>query len=337
MKPNLRPLAQQVIVITGASSGIGLATARAAVAKGARLVLVARNEEALEQIAGELGGSDQVVTLAADVGDRQAMQQVADLAIEKFGRFDTWVNNAGIAVIGKIEDASDADHRRLFETNFWGTYYGSTMAAKYLREHGGAIINLGSSESAAPIPVHGMYAASKHAVKAMTDVLRVELRKDAAPVSVTLIRPAATDTLFTDHAKDYTDSAPVLPPPLYAPEEVAEAILYAAVHSTRDMYIGASKAFTVIAQNFPRFYDWFSEKVIYDRLQNGLPDANRQGALHGPNGGGLTARARGYYPGRVLRHSLYTQASMHPVATVAMLGLGAVAIGALLCGRGRGR
>ena len=113
MKPNLRPLAQQVIVITGASSGIGLATARAAVAKGARLVLVARNEQALEQIAGELGGSAQVVTLAADVGDRQAMQRVADLAIEKFGRFDTWVNNAGIAVIGKIEDASAVSYTHL--------------------------------------------------------------------------------------------------------------------------------------------------------------------------------------------------------------------------------
>src|SRR5207302_1346500 len=114
--------------------------------------------------------------------------------------FDTWVNDAGIGIYGGLLDVSTADSRRLFDTNFWGVVYGSLEAARHLRErkgpYGGTIINLGSEVSDRAVPVIGMYSASKHAVKGFTDSLRMELEKEGAPISVTLVKPAAIDTPF---------------------------------------------------------------------------------------------------------------------------------------------
>ncbi|TWI57603.1 short-subunit dehydrogenase [Pseudomonas duriflava] len=334
MNIRLKPLHEQVIVITGASSGIGLATAKLAAEQGARLVLAARNEEALQDIQRNLDAGGTVVTVVADVGQQENVQKIADKAMEAFGGFDTWINNAATSVWGKFEEVTDEDNRRLFETNFWGTVYGSKLAAAHLRQRGGAIINVGSAESAAPIPFHAMYSASKHAIKAVTDVLRVELHKDNAPVSVTLVRPASTDTLFNDHAKNYLPSAPMFPPPVYTPEAVAEAILHAAVHPQRDVYIGAAKSMTKMAQSFPRVYDWVSEKFLSKQILSGRPDGNRQGEMysadHNP---GSYGRISGSTPGPKLHHSLYTKATQHPVTSTALAVVGGLAVRALLKSR----
>ncbi|MGS0939049.1 SDR family oxidoreductase [Pseudomonas sp.] len=335
MNVRLKPLNEQVIVITGASSGIGLATARMAAQQGARLVLTARNEEALQEIERSLGGGDTVVTVVADVGQRDELQKVADKALERFGGFDTWINNAATSVWGTVEEVSDEDCRQLFETNFWGTVYGSKIAAAHLRERGGSIINIGSLESAAPLPYHSMYSASKHAIKAMTDVLRVELRKEKAPVSVTLVRPASIDTLFNDHAKNYLSSAPVLPPPIYTPETVARAILKAAVHPQRDVFVGSpAKTMTKIAQNFPQLYDLISEKLLANVIPSGRSDNNREGEMYSADyTPGNYGQASGRNPGPKMQHSLYTQASQHPIASTALAVLGGLVIGALVKGR----
>src|SRR6476661_451642 len=179
MGVSLKPLGRQVMVITGASSGIGLCTAKMAAANGARVVLAARNGEALADIERQIDSAGgEAAHVVADVGKREDVQRVADAAIQRFGGFDTWVNDAGISIWGKLEDVSDEDHRRLFETNFWGTVYGSVIAARHLRQRGGALINLGSEVSEVAVPIQGMYAASKHAVKGFTDALRMELEID---------------------------------------------------------------------------------------------------------------------------------------------------------------
>src|SRR5687768_8510841 len=121
MKIRLKRIERQVMVITGATSGIGLVTARMAARHGARLVLAARNEEALNQLVEELSRTGgEAVAVVADVGNEADVRRIADRAIERFGSFDTWVNNAGVTIYGRIEQVPVADQRKLFETNFWG-------------------------------------------------------------------------------------------------------------------------------------------------------------------------------------------------------------------------
>nr|WP_243700371.1 SDR family oxidoreductase [Halorussus pelagicus] len=236
MSVDLKPVEEQVMVITGASSGVGLTTARMAAERGARVVLAARSEDALRELTDEIrefGGDATYVV--ADVSDRDDVRRIAETARDEYGGFDTWVNVAGAFLYGKLVDTPVEDMREQFDTNVWGLLYGSLEAAEHLTEHGGAIINIGSVASDRAIPIQGSYSASKHAVKGFTDALRMELQRDGAPISVTLVKPASIDTPYSDHAKNYMDEEATLPPPLYTPETVARAILHAAEHPQRDV------------------------------------------------------------------------------------------------------
>lgn len=312
----MRPLSRQTLVITGATSGIGLATARAAARQGARLVLVARNEEALQAITDELiSRGTHAAYCVADVGRREDLQQAADLAVDRFGGFDTWVNNAGVTIYGRLAEVSDEDHRRLFDTNFWGVVHGSLIAATHLRQRGGAIVNLGSVLSDTAVPIQGMYSASKHAVKGFTDAFRMELEAERAPISVTLVKPSAINTPYIRHARNYLDREASLPPPVYQPEEVAHAILFAATHPKRDIFIGSGGRLMSIANRLaPRLMDQVGEKVmIRQQTRPGHGGyAHQEGSLHRPGDDG---RVHGQYPGHSMRTSYYTRASLHPVLT----------------------
>ncbi len=131
MAVKLKSLNQQVIVVTGASSGIGLTTARMAAERGAKVVLASRNEDALRKLATEINGSGgEAAYIVADVGVEADVNKIAAEALNRFGRIDTWVNNAGVSIYGKIEEVPIEDMRQLFETNFWGVVYGSLLAAR---------------------------------------------------------------------------------------------------------------------------------------------------------------------------------------------------------------
>ena len=327
MHLTLKPLSQQVIVLTGASSGIGLVTARMAAAQGARLVLAARNAPALHRLVREIeerGG--QALAVPTDVTHDNDVHRLADAAIRRFGGFDTWVNNAGISIYGRIEEVSLEDHRQLFETNFWGLVYGSKVAIRHLQRRGGALINVGSVLSDRAIPLQGMYSASKHAVKAFTDALRMELEHDGAPVSVTLVKPSAINTPYIDHARNYLSVEPLNPPPVYAPELVAHAILRAAQVPTRDVVIGGGgRAMTMAGVYAPRLIDKVMEWTMFKLQKSKRPTSKPHDALFHP---GEDLRVEGDYPGHVRRTSAYLAASEHPIATAAMaIGAGLVLAG----------
>ena len=325
MRRQLKKVPEQVIVITGASSGIGLATARRAARQGAKLVLAARNAQALEELERELEQSGcQVQTVVADVGKREDVQRIAHAAIERFGGFDTWVNNAGVSIYGRIDEVPVEDFHRLFDTNFWGVVYGSLAAVAHLKQRGGALVNVGSEVSDAAIPLQGMYSASKHAVKGFTDALRIELEEARAPVSVTLIRPTATDTMFVEHAKNYMEVEPQLPPPLYAPDVVAQAILEAAQYPHRDIYVGANaKLSSLMAKFLPRGSDYYMRKSLFSAQRTHRPARTHDTSALDAPGLGMHER-RGQEPTR--RSSAYTSAATHPKTTAAtMLGAGLLA------------
>jgi short-subunit dehydrogenase len=281
MKIALKPLDQQVMVITGASSGIGLATALAAARQGATLVLSCRSRFTLEALVEQIqqaGGH--AMAVLADVGERDQVDQIAAQAVARFGRIDTWVNNAGVSIFGRADEVRDDDAERLFRTNFWGVVYGSRAALPYLRQQGGALINIGSEASEAAIPLQAIYSASKHAVKGYTDALRIELEADKAPVSVTLIQPTAVDTPFPEHAGNYLDQEPKLPTPMIEPEKVASAILEAATEPTRDVRVGAMAVVnTAMAKVMPTLADMMA-RMQMGRQQRNEPPRAREGTLY---------------------------------------------------------
>ncbi|RQG93289.1 SDR family NAD(P)-dependent oxidoreductase [Natrarchaeobius halalkaliphilus] len=327
------PLEEQVIVVTGASSGIGLTTARMAADRGAKLVLAARSEDALEELTAEIeddGGDAEYVV--ADVRNRDDVREIAETARQSYGGFDTWINGAAVSIYGRLADVPVEEMRDQFDTNVWGLLYGSLEAADHLRERGGTIVNVGSVVSERAMMLQGSYSASKHAVKAFTDALRMELEDEGAPVSVTLVKPGAIDTPYPTHAKNHMDEAATLPPPVYAPETAARAILHAAEHPRREVTVGGGgKQLTVLGQHAPRLMDALMKTIFSRRQRTGDPPRPRD--EHGLHDAAGDLEERGDYEGHVAETSLYTRiVQRSPIPAGAVVG-GAVAVSAALAYR----
>lgn len=321
----------QVIVITGASSGIGLATAKEAAARGARVVINSRDPVDLSRAVQEIREDGGEATMhVGDVADRSAMEGLADTAIAAYRRIDTWINNAGVSIYGEIREVRIEDARRLFDTNYWGVVNGSLVAVDHLATFGGTLINVGSVLSETGYPFQGHYVASKHAVKGFTDSLRLELEKKELPVVVTLIQPAAIDTPYPEHARNYLPTDPKHEPPVYEPEVVADAILACSEKPHRNVRVGgAGKMYTAMEKVAPGLAD--RKKMSAFEAQMSDTPAHSAGALFGPVTGDLAVR--GNYPGRVHGRSLYTKAALHPYAALA--GMAALGVGIAVALRDR--
>lgn len=332
MTPSFKPLDSQVIVVTGASSGIGLVTAKRAATEGASVLLVARNAEALGQAVREIeaagGDADHAV---ADVGTAAEVEAAAAKAIARWGRIDTWVNNAGTAIYAKLADTPLGEHERMFRTNYFGVVNGSMAALPHLRESRGTLITVASIAADIPSPILGAYAATKHAVKGFIESLRMELEADGAPVAVTLIKPSGIDTPIAQRAASHIDGKAMIPPPTYDPDLVADAILAAATRPHRTITVGGvGRAQVLLGTHFPSILDRLSKLLIPTLAAPGSP-RNGEGALFDTVDAGR--ERSGEQPGR--RISLYTAAELNPAALL----LGAVALTAagLLLGRTRSR
>jgi short-subunit dehydrogenase len=224
-----------------------------------------------------------------DVSQREQVERLAAAAFARFGCIDTWVNDAGLSIYGRLGAVSDQDNRRLFDVNFWGVVYGSLVALPYLERNGGVLINVGSEVSDAVVPLQGMYSASKHAVKGFTDALRGEVEAiDKLPVSITLVQPTAVDTPFPEHAGNYMPKEPKLPTPQVDPEDVAAAILKAATNPTHDVRVGATaKLNTMLSKLAPSLADKASASYVA-RQRRDEPPHDPEGTLYKPGESGRT-------------------------------------------------
>jgi NAD(P)-dependent dehydrogenase (short-subunit alcohol dehydrogenase family) len=334
MQPMLKPVREQVIVITGSSSGIGLVTAQQAAADGAQVVLAARNGRDLERAVNAIRASGgRAAHQIADVSDPEQVQAIADTALREFGRIDTWVNNAGVAVYGRLTQLSLRDMRRQFDVNYWGAVHGSLTAIPHLARQlgGGALINVASALADRAIPLQGNYCATKHALKAFTDALRMELEADGIPISVTLVKPGSIDTPLFEKAKSYIGVEPQPVPPVYAPEVVANVILRCAARPRRDVLVGGMGKVIGLTNAAPRLVDKYMERTTFDSQQTNVPIADtRRDNLYEPveHDGGERGRN---WSGRTAEHSVYTSAVLNAGKALAL----AAVTGLALMGGGR--
>jgi short-subunit dehydrogenase len=327
MDIQLRPIRDQVIVITGASSGIGLVTAKQAAQQGARVVLAARNETALRAaVEGIRQTGGRAMYVVMDVADQQQIERLAEMTVQEFGRIDTWVNNAAVSMYGRIVEVTVEDMRRQMDVNYWGQVYGSRVAVRHMRRAGGALINVGSALCDRAIPLQGNYCAAKHALKAFTDALRMELEEAQVPISVTLIKPASIDTPFFEKAKTHLGVEPQPVPPVYAPEVVAEVIVHAAQHPLRELIAGGAGAKLSAARFAPRVADLYMERWTFESQHTDTPINGRANNLYQPVADDGGERGRNWNA-HTRETSVYTRAFLHPKAAAAALAVVAVIAG----------
>lgn len=261
----LKSIKDQVVVLMGASSGIGRVTAKEFAKRGAKVVVASRSEEGLQTVVDEIkqaGG--EAVLFVADTADESQVRGLADYASAQFGRIDTWVQLAGIGVVSEYEKITAEDFRKMLDINLVGMFNGVKVAVEKMRDAGGAFIGISSVEGTVSFPLQSIYAASKHGVVGLLDGIRVELIHDKVPVSITNIAPAAIDTPFFDRAKIKVDVEPKAPAPVYTPESVARAILYAAEHPVRDLSVGsAGTIIRLLSSHLPGMTDKLMAKTQY--------------------------------------------------------------------------
>ncbi len=328
----LKPLREQVVVVMGASSGIGREAALRLAGRGAQVVVSARGEPGLRSLVEEIqeaGGEAPAVV--ADAAEFEQVKAVADRAAEEYGRLDTWVHVAGVGLFAAFADTTPEEFRRVIDVNLMGQVHGAMAALPYIKREGrGALVHISSMGAKRSVPLQSAYCASKHGMEGFLEALRVELRHEGLPIGVTSIQPATTNTPFFDKARTKLGVKPVAPPPIYGPNLVADAILHAAEHPARDIVVGGAAKALILGQRLsPRLVDALMQTRGFEVHYKDEPKAenapdNLQASL------GYEA-VEGSFSDRQHPRSLYTWLELRPAAK----GIAGAALGALALLRAR--
>jgi NAD(P)-dependent dehydrogenase (short-subunit alcohol dehydrogenase family) len=241
MAIKLKPIRDQVVVLLGASSGIGREAAVRFARGGARVVVSARDEVALQGVLADIrAAGGRGIAIATEASDPDQVQALADRVVGQCGRIDTWVQLAGVGLWAPFEETTPDEWKRVIDVNLNGTAYAAMAALPHLRKQGGSLILVSSTEGFVGMPYQSAYAASKHAIHGLVKVLRLELGKAGAPVNLTEILPSGINTPLFDKARTKIGTLPMPPPPLYEPSIAADAILFAAENVVPEIVVGGT-------------------------------------------------------------------------------------------------
>lgn len=296
----------KVVVITGASAGVGRATARRFAQAGARIGLLARGVDGLEAAqreAAELGG--EAIAIPTDVSDPAQVQLAADKVEQKFGPIDIWINNAMVSVISPFREMTLEEFRRVTEVTYLGTVNGTMAALKRMlpRDHG-CIVQVGSALAYRSIPLQSAYCGAKHAIRGFTDSLRSELIHDGSRVHLTMVQLAAINTPQFDWIKNHMPRKPRPCGPIYQPEVPAQAIYWAAHARRREISVGVPAAKAILGNKFiPGILDHYLAKAAIGgqqtkQLRDPAQKDNLWSPVPGDHGahGRFDAQARNFSP-----------------------------------------
>lgn len=332
----------RVVVVTGASAGIGRATARAFAAEGARLGLLARGQEGLAAARREVevaGG--RALDLVVDVADAEQVERAAATVEEELGPIDVWVNNAMVSVFSPVKETTAEEFRRVTEVTYLGYVNGTLSALKrMLPRDRGTIVQVGSALAYRGIPLQAAYCGAKHAIQGFHDSLRVELLHDGSNVRVTMVQMPAVNTPQFGWVKSRLPNFPQPVPPIFQPELAAEAILWAAEHAPREVSVGGPAVQAIYGNKVaPGLLDHYLARTNYDAQQTERPvSPDRENNLWRPVDDDRDHGAHGAFDDRAKRDSLQWWLRTH-LGPVAAVGAGALGLSGVvgLARRERGR
>lgn len=281
------PYQRKTIVITGASSGFGKGTSLELARRGANVVLAARSEDALNELALECQAAGaQCLVVPTDVSKSSAVKNLASQVIARFGQFDVWINNAGVAAVGRFDEVPLADHEQVIRTNLEGTISGSYHALQHFRHRGaGILINIASVIGKIPAPLYASYAASKFGIVGLGEALRQELSLEKNhTIRVCTVMPMAHDTEFFEHAGNYTghQAAPI--PPTYDPQVTVDALVKLVTDPQDEIITGwQGGVFAALHRLMPNAVEkLMASKTEKAQLKDAPPAPNTSGIVHHP-------------------------------------------------------
>ncbi|WP_138735747.1 SDR family oxidoreductase [Modestobacter excelsi] len=326
-QPTLKPIRDQVVVVMGASSGIGRATAARFAGEGAKVVVAARGEVGLRSLVDQIraDGGDAVAEVA-DVTDPAQMQRVAQRAVTEYGRLDTWVHAAAVLLVAPFEETTPEEFQRIIDVNLMGQVHGAMAALPHLTRQGGALIHISSMGAKRGVPLQTAYCASKHGIDGFVETLRMEVQRAELPISVTNVMPATINTPLFDQARTKIGVKPVAPPPIYQPEVVVDAIRYAAEHPVRDLVVGGSAKALILGEKLaPRLVDALLVRFGFEAHDTGEPkSADAPDNLFAPLDAHDTARDG--FDASAWPTSLYTSLQRQPLLKRVPLATEALAV-----------
>ena len=320
-----KPISEQVVVVTGASSGLGRAVARLAGRRRARVVCGGRNPEALEAAVAEVeqtGG--EALAVEFDAASEDECHQLVEQAVDRFGRIDSFVRSHMVSVFGEVEQLRADELRRVLDVNFLGSVYCFWAALPHLRESRGTFVDVNSALAYRGIPLQAAYCASKAALRTFLESARVELARAEAGVDVCVLLPGAINTPHFDRVRQKLGLQPQPVPPIYEPEAFAEVVLHCCEQPSRELPVGWGAQKALWAQKLaPRLVDRWLLRTGWDSQTTGEPKPldspdNLFETLPGDPG------ARGRFDAQAKARTAWTTLRLHPTlaTAAALLGVG---------------